>query len=306
MMFIMSSVEKKRLTVSPTLWATIKKWGSEKNLNKLEMLIAFGTLGIGSDITITAIKGEKEKFTLTNPSGDSKVIWLIPEEKTMEYYNSDFAVICNSEKKDFFRVKNQNNPKLTVTEKVKIFSEENVTIKQIVSWEKSPIEITWNISYPNGEFSSIEVVAPNETIKMIEKINPGIFDFLSVTNSDVKETSKNLSKIVKGIINLTVNYYFDKSDHTYFNQIVLEKNKTRFYQIAVISDEDKKLFRLYYSNDWSFKSTRNLVVYYNHESRNVSFKDTLIPYLDLANFKPYNLVKSIEDFVHQNMDCVFE
>lgn len=302
----MSKKIKKRLNGSPVLFKHIQSWGDSKYLNRPQLIDVFSKINLGCDVTFTAIKGESEnkKFTFSNPAGDSKTVWLIPEVEKLANYNCDFAIV-NKEVIDFYKIDNMN-PVLLVTTLIKNF--ENVSIKVVISKAKHPVEVTWNLDYQSGEFSSIEMILSDEALETVNKFHEGILDYLSSVGSNVSETSENMTKIIKksGIYRLAVNYYPEKNEETYFNQIIVNSGKTAYYQLATQEDKVKRLYSLYDNKDWNFKSSNDICYQYKHSDRKVSLKNTTIPYLDLAEFNPYRDVERIESFIHSNMESVFE
>lgn len=298
----MSKKMKKRVNGSPTLWAIIQDWGNSKYFTRLQLIDIFAKIGLGCDVTFTAIKGESEKFTFSNPEGDSKTVWLIRDTAKLDYYNCDFAIVGEDNVIDFYRIDNME-PLLSVTEKIRNF--ENVSIKVVISRAKHPAEVTWNLNYQSGAFSNIEMVLSD--LETVNKFHEGILDYLSSVGANVSETAENMKKIIKGGIHrLTVNYYPEKNEETYFNQIVVNSNGTSYYQLTNLEGAVKRLYSLYDNKDWTFKTSTGVCYQYTHSERNVCLKNTTIPYLDLPNFNPHSDVERIEAFIHSYMESVFE
>lgn len=300
----MSKKLKKRVNGSPTLWTIIQDWGNSKYFTRLQLIDVFTKIGLGCDVTFTAIKGESEKFTFSNPEGDAETVWLISDTAKLDYYNCDFAIVGEDNVIDFYKIDNMV-PVLSVTEKIRNF--ENVSIKAIISKAKQPAEVTYNLSYQSGAFSSIEMVLSNGALETVNKFHDGILDYLSSVGANVSETAENMAKIIKGgVFHLTVNYYPEKNEETYFNQIIINSGKTSYYQITKQEGTVKKLYILYDNKDWNFKSSNDVCYQYKHSDRKVSLKNTEISYLDLSEFNPHSDVERIESFIHSNMESVFE
>lgn len=300
----MSKKMKKRLNGSPVLFKHIQSWGDSKYLNRPQLIDVFSKINLGCDVTFTAIKGESEKFTFSNPNGDAKTVWLIRDTAKLDYYNCDFAIIGKDNVIDFYKI-DKMNPVLSVTEKIRNF--ENVSIKVVISRSKHPTEVTWNLDYQSGAFSAIEMVLSDEALEKVNSFHEGILDYLAETSSDISLTAMDLMKIIKsGIHRLTVNYYHKKNEETYFNQLILNSGKTSYYQLATQEDKVKRLYSLYDNKDWCFKASNDVCYKYKHSERKVCLENTTIPYLDLANFNPHSDVERIEAFIHSNMESVFE